>query len=359
MKDRIAVISESLLRLEPIIVSTLLSPRAAEQFAAGSIGHGELKPYVAHIRKLSEEYVSERRYAIPPIGRDEAAAAYALYFLPVNFAKLLYLMHELPASLSGKPLSILDFGCGPGTGALAAREFFGPSRELTLADHSPAMLAAAEKILKNSNPEASPPRLVIASDILREEGSFDLVIAANVLTELPEPQRTELAARLLKKVRLGGALMILEPALKTPTKEAMELRDQILEEEPGILPVFPCTRRDGCPMLREDPESWCHGTLRWESSRLVSQLDEVSGFNKHRLKYTAFIFQRGGELKRGLRILKEPQRKKYGHELTVCGPERYGDTVVRKSAPEEIRRAVSRADQFELLDADGASFESA
>jgi hypothetical protein len=113
-------------------------------------------------------------------------------------------------------------------------------------------------------------------------------------------------------------------------------------------------------MLVADTQSWCHGTLRWQAPRLVMQLDALTGFNKHRVKFCAFIFQRDGLLRQGLRILEPAQRKKFGVELSVCGADCYGRKVVAKrGVTMELLTQLRRADQFEVLPLTKEIFERA
>lgn len=339
--------STALEQAEQLIVTRLLSARAARQFAEGNISVSELEPYANYIREISGGYLSERVKALPPFSSLEQATAYALYFMPINFAKVFYLLSEIPPTQLDSGLSVLDYGCGPGTASLAVRAYFGASTDLTLVDHSAVMLQTAKRILDEPN---SPQTFILSSEFERSDRRYDLIIAANVLTELPFEKRGPTVQMLTKRLMPNGALMLVEPAMQTLARETQRLRDQIISLDPSMVPIFPCTRMDPCPMLKASSDDWCHGTLRWEGSRLVRQLDELSGFNKHRLKYSAFIFQRNGCLKTGLRLLQEPERKKFGFSVNVCGANCYGERIYKKKELSEALRAeLSRAQQFELL----------
>lgn len=356
--ERIATLSPALERLEVRVVGSVLSARAAIQFSQGAISAAELAPVAHALKALSQDYVSERVTPLAPLFALDMAKAYALYFMPVNFAKVLYLLDELPEDFKRRPIAVLDYGCGPGTASLAFQEWSSqPPTSLTLVDHSPAMLEQAQALVRA---EGHAVDFQSTAQFTADSRRFDLILLANVLTELPSPARAQLLAQLCSRLTATGTILILEPALQRVTREMQALRDTIVREQEDMVPLFPCTRRDSCPMLLEDEESWCHGTLRWQPSRLVTQLDQLTGFNKHRLKYTAFIFQRGAKLRSGLRILEAAERKKFGLAITVCGESCYGAQIVSKrNSPEEVRLQLTRADQFELLPLDKGIFARA
>ncbi len=347
-QERMLSISAALEQAEQLIVGRLLSIKASQQFAEGNISASELEPYADYIREISSGYLSERAKALPPFSSLEQATAYALYFMPINFAKVFYLLNEIPPTQSDSIVRVLDYGCGPGTASLAVRAYFGASTDLTLVDHSAVMLQTAKRILDEPD---SRQVFLLPSEFERLDQSYDLIIAANVLTELPFEKRAQMVQMLGKRLTSSGALLLVEPAMLTVAREAQQLRDLIISLDPSMIPIFPCTRMDPCPMLRASADDWCHGTLRWDGSRLVRQLDALSGFNKHRLKYSAFIFKRGGVLKKGLRLLREPERKKFGFSVSVCGANCYGEKIYKKKElTEALKIELSRAQQYELLD---------
>jgi 2-polyprenyl-3-methyl-5-hydroxy-6-metoxy-1,4-benzoquinol methylase len=357
LHDRTEAVSKALEHLEAQLVGTLLSPKAATQFAQGAIAAAELTPVAERIKALSHAYVSEHSGQLPAVTDREAAKAYALYFLPINFAKVLYLLDELPADFKTRPLEVLDFGCGPGTASLAVQSWHRGAVSLTLVDHASAMLDVARSILA---PQGAAARFLGVEQFRDDTKRYDLIVLANVLTELASEQCATLLDELLQKLTPNGVVLILEPALQGITRRMQALRDTALDRHQELTPLFPCTRRDPCPMLVADTQSWCHGTLRWQAPRLVMQLDALTGFNKHRVKFCAFIFQRDGLLRQGLRILEPAQRKKFGVELSVCGADCYGRKVVAKrGVTMELLTQLRRADQFEVLPLTKEIFERA
>ena len=108
--------TQCLSELETILAQTFLSEQALIQFQRGAIARKELDPICKELMKLSQSYVTGR-----PEGVDtRAARAYALYYAPINFYKMLHLLPHTAIEPQGQGLKILDFGCGPATASLAA-----------------------------------------------------------------------------------------------------------------------------------------------------------------------------------------------------------------------------------------------
>lgn len=334
-------------QIEQRVASRLLPCELAAQFEQGKISKHGLADWAKRIQRLSDDYV---RGTPAPIRSQEDAKAYASYYLPINLFKILRLLDEIPADFHSRQLRILDYGCGPGTGAIAALQTFPAISELHLVDASPCMLEVARSLLPACGECCSGT--VTFTDPHTLQGSYDLIIAANVFNELGPQAQTELCTRLTNALSPGGAILFLEPALHSQTRRLLELRDYALRETPQLKPIFPCTRSDACPMLRKSATDWCHGTLSWETPPLVHQLDEILGFNKHRLKYAALILQLGAVLRNGLRIIGTVQKAKGVSKALACGHEFYGDLMLRKRDRTEQNRKFEHADWYDLVDID-------
>lgn len=102
-------------------------------------------------------------------------------------------------------------------------------------------------------------------------------------------------------------------------------------------------------MLRESETDWCHGTLEWSRPRLIQQFDDALEFNKHRLKYSAFIFQKEGELRTGYRVIEAGKRDRKGIQATLCGEKFYGPVLLRPKTRSSENRALERSAVFDRL----------
>jgi hypothetical protein len=179
--------------------------------------------------------------------------------------------------------------------------------------------------------------------------TYDLVIAANVVAELDTTEGERTVRSLAEKTAPGGYLVIIEPGQQLHTRRLMHLRNALLGSMTEFAPLLPCLRRDPCPMLAYSETDWCHGTIEWRQPRLNAHLDDLLSFNKHRIKYSAFIFQRDGVTPSGIRVLTPPQKTRVGIETLVCGEQMYGVVRIRKGCRSEKNRALEKASVFDRL----------
>jgi ribosomal protein RSM22 (predicted rRNA methylase) len=337
--------------LTTYLVKHLLCREAEIQYAAGNIAREFLDPSIKTLRKISERYTEHTvgKLLTQPINTEQEAVAYALYYLPVNFAKISRLLSycSLP-----KDYSVLDYGSGPGTGSLAALfHSIRPSRIVCI-DHSSQMRKVAQRLVspqESVHPVLTTEYYSKLPEIPHKE-SFDLIIAANVLAELSVEEGTGLIESLLKKIPPKGYLLLIEPGQCAHTRRLMTIRDTICSERSGIVPIFPCCRKDICPMLRKSDSDWCHGTIQWERPRLIQQFDDVLEFNKHRLSYSAFIFQREGSLPTGYRVIERGRRDRKGIQATLCGENFYGPVLLKPKTRSKENRALERSEVFDRLE---------
>lgn len=333
--------------IERLLADTLLSPKGADQYERGKVAQAELRIFAERIAEFSASYVACQS---PAIRSEDDAAAYALYYLPINLVKVLHLLQRCPADIKTRPLRVLDFGCGPGTASLALLESFPLPTTLTLVDRSPAMLTMSSKLL-NAWSLMKNIALVPFSAVLTLETSqeYDLILACNVLNELSNLEQERLCDKLLSQLSSNGVLLLLEPALQSSTRQLMQLRDTLLLKHRNLVPLFPCTHRDACPMLRESGEDWCHGTLQWTAPPLVNQFDSILGFNKHRIKYASLILQRDGHIPEGMRVIGESSKGRAGTEALLCGAEHYGVVRLPKRVRSEANRSFDRLSSYQRV----------
>lgn len=184
-----------------------------------------------------------------------------------------------------------------------------------------------------------------------EASAYDLIICANSLNEI-ERNSEATVLKLLERLTERGTILILEPGLRETTRRLMRVRDLVRGK--GLSIIFPCTRQDPCPMLRASESDWCHGTLlgtagSLRGSALVPLVDELTGFNKHRLKYSVVICSKLPITLDGIRVLRTPEKSKRGLVVPVCGPGIFGDLVLPKRARNDNNRALDRAGWYERI----------
>lgn len=329
--------------IERHLVEQLLSPAASTQHSSGDVSHAELRPFVSEISRISRSYTGHEvgETLAQPVGSLLAAEAYALYYLPINAAKV---AHLAPLVQSPKRcLKVLDFGSGPGTAPLALLATIPNNLEVVCVERSAPMRAVAERLLKSWKGSTSLSSLTLTPSLPQDGELFDIIIAANSLAELGQKDADVLLKRLLALLGPQGFLIMLEPGQPKHTRRLMEIRDTLIED---LTPLFPCTRSTLCPMLASSETDWCHGSLTWSQPPLSRQLDSLLGFNKHRIKYSAFVFQRGAELKPGVRVIVPAERTRRGIEITVCGEDFYGPVRIKKGQRSDDTRALEKSAVF-------------
>jgi len=266
------------------------------------------------LQELSDAFTGSRPDTFAPyLDRPEALTAYALFFAPQTCARtanalkdLLFRLPRRPAN--GRPVRILDLGCGLGSAALAAsdvvEDLVGAQAEITLVDHAANALAAARDLL--------PGAQSIQTDLARfappEGKTFNLILSSFAFNEaFPDPARAEAALRALaaalvppsEDAPFPSAILLLEPVLHATTPRFLELRTRLAD-----LPLYaPCPHRRPCPMLATQ-DGLCHDIRAFKPTRSMVLLNrrlfrQISG-----VKYVPLAFGAPGG----------PEAEGFGHE---------------------------------------------
>lgn len=356
---RSPVIPETLMRT---VIGAVLGPDIAARPPQDAIPKHLLAPHAERIMRLSERFTGDAAERLPRYldesGMDDS---YALYYLFINAAKVATLLTIARAAgyLTTGPLRVAELGCGPGgglAGALAALE--GTPLTLTGVDHSESALALAGRIIGATGGAFSPMRFNLESAVPDLKRPQDIIIIANTLNELwrgrddTVEKRTRLVAGLAERhLAPGGVMLLLEPALIAPSRELIAVRDRLLASG-GWRILHPCTHHAPCPLAGQ-PDEWCHDLLSWETPPIVRQMDDIMGFNKHRLKFSSLVLTRGEPVPPADRwyVLTDPHEAKGMTDLTVCGaPGALRMILSRRSYSEANRpfRKLGKGDRFTL-----------
>lgn len=154
-----------------------------------------------------------------------------------------HLLKTLPQLEAGRPLRILDAGCGLGHMGL---KLHGQGHRLVLSDLSANMIGATKKLFDEEAPGADVQFVHAPVQKLspEEEGQFDLVLFHAVLEWVAEPR--EMLNHLLKLIKPGGHL-----SLMFYNRDALVYRNLIRGnwrkaesnslqgEEGGLTPYYP------------------------------------------------------------------------------------------------------------------------
>ena len=251
------------------------------------------------------------------------ATAYLSYFLPVNLSKVQVLLDELPNDssheTSDRPMTVLDLGCGPGTGSLALLDWLwhrspeqAKSVSVLAADASHASLQDAKRLWDAYCSEIGIPNAGLRSvegnlehplkgDLGKQivKGRpYDLIIIANCLNELfsaasdPPAERSAIVGQLLPFLAPHGTIMIVEPALRQTARALHQMRNHLLKQ--GLCTVYsPCLHEAACPAL-DHPDDWCHEERPWQTPPAIAALDQEVGFIKDALKFSYLLLRTDG-----------------------------------------------------------------
>lgn len=285
----------------------------------------EVRSLGAAVRELSFGLTRDRKLAGARYMEDpRLLGAYLLYFWPVSYMQARQVLGELPS----KQRLVLDLGAGPAPAAFAALD--AGATQATALDRSPRALELARRLAVEAgeglatgswNPETAG-RL--------PEGEVDLVIACHLVNELfkgsPSPieARAHLLRQALNKVRPGGNLVVIEPALRETSRDLLAVRDLLVAS--GLSVRAPCLFRGPCPALLKESD-WCHADRAWEPPRLVLELARAAGLHKESLKMSYLVVSPRGEdwqaphPGRLFRIVSEPLAGKGRRRYIGCGPE--------------------------------------
>lgn len=256
-----------------------------------------------------------------------------------------------------RPLRVIDLGAGLGAmtwGLVRALSASGASGrvEALFVDEDPEALACAERIARAARTMlgARAVELEITTrvlDLASLSRSFadrvepaDVVLLGQVLSEIdPSNSDTRVDDHLAlvrtiatTLVRMDGALVIVEPALRARTRHLHALRDRLLSTE--ALGVFaPCLHAQRCPALEHETE-WCHEDLAVDLPSWVVPLARAAGLRWQGLTFSYLVLRRDGRAlgpSRSLpgedtsppryrfRIISDPIVTKGKSELFVCG----------------------------------------
>jgi SAM-dependent methyltransferase len=288
--------------------------------ADGGLRPEERRDVVAGAERLSRGLTGDRSLAGARYFDDpQLLGAYLLLYWSRSYAQARAVLREVGADLG----DVLDVGSGPGPLALAALD--AGARSARAIDRSAAALAVARTLAESAGYRLATETWEPARSL--PAGPFDTILAGHVLNELfgaDVERRVSLVAELLARVRPGGCVVIIEPALRETSRALLELRDRLLTR--GVTVRAPCLYRGNCPALAR-PGDWCHAERPWSPPPLVEELAEEARLHRDALKMTYLVLQPPGAPwpqpppGRVFRIVSEPLPEKGKHRVVGCGPE--------------------------------------
>lgn len=168
----------------------------------------------SNAKKIHEQYMSREKGNKQHFIQGMAEVqGYLSLRVPATYAQiysaLLQLQERIPHL---NPTTLLDLGCGPGTGIWAAKTLWPSIAQATAIDREKYFLSCAQEILHDSKMDLSVSWKTL--DIKQwiettESVSYDLILVANVFNELSEIERERLMHQVSQ--RSSGVVVILEP----------------------------------------------------------------------------------------------------------------------------------------------------
>lgn len=292
------------------------------------------------VRALSAVY---NRLAGALRDQERALAARLRFFFLRDLPKIGGPLAELRAEDAlprGPVWRVLDLGAGLGATGLGVATFAAgvegvEAIELLAVERDPGTVSLLRALATRCGRGALegvavPVRLSTASlDLERAlpEGRYDLIVVGLTLNELfgrdPDPvgRRTAWLEEVGQRLAPGGSLIVLEPALREPTRSLMQVRDRLARGE-GTLRVFgPCTHGGVCPLLARERD-WCHALHDVALPAPLAEVARGAGLRWERLTYASLVL-RTDDLRRGpgaWRVVGGPLPSKGKTEWELCGP---------------------------------------
>ena len=226
------------------------------------------------VRRLSS-FLTVERHNLPRdyMARPEYLSAYLNYFLPWNVYRQGRLLQGLGLDLpeGGR---VLDLGAGPMTFLhalwLGCPGLHDRNINYTAVDRSEPALKMGRSLFAGLAGEAGQHWNLESSRLLSEKGRApaDLLVAANFINELAgegKPRKDEpfvespedlLLEKWEAQVRIDGAVLIIEPAMRNTARRVSKLRQVALRR--GWQVAAPCPHAGDCPMTGVGARPWCH-----------------------------------------------------------------------------------------------------
>jgi ribosomal protein RSM22 (predicted rRNA methylase) len=292
---------------------------------------------LAAIEDRSRRYTSERLSLAKPTDPTADIASRALFFTVVDAPKVQIPLQELlqraQLNLHGEaPLRVVDLGAGCGAMSLGLLDFWAKHRasrplQLELVERDVAALRIAKTVLSASAQllglrcEISVSAMDLSEATLRR---YDLALAGTVFNELPVEQHLSVAQQMLRAVAPAGHAIIIEPALRTTSRDLHRLRDSLLSQGHARV-MAPCTKSDApCPALHKE-QDWCHEDRLTKLPPRTHELARITGLRDSGLKFSYLLLghvsttQLPATLVSEFRVMSSARSLKGQVQVAVCG----------------------------------------
>jgi ribosomal protein RSM22 (predicted rRNA methylase) len=295
----------------------------------------------AAVRRVSLAYRREEG-SLSELMRDhEAIDARLAFFLPRDLPKLVLPLRELAAAgaLPRAPqLRVLDLGAGLGTSGLGAAAFLLGSEHaervhVDAIDVDIEALAVAQRLGRELSSvhgfalELETAVRPLEQVVVERAGApFDLIVLGLVLNELEGHDGAAALTALCQRLSPGGALIVLEPALRETSRALQRTRDVLVSAQRAPYVFAPCLHARPCPLLERERD-WCHERIQLALPKEAAELARAAGLRDEDLTFSYLTLRNTpgslADLRSSpaalYRVVGGPLITKGKRELLVCG----------------------------------------
>jgi len=347
---------------------TVLAERLRARGLSQAAAAGQL---AAAVRRVSLAYRREEG-SLAELMRDrEAIDARLAFFLPRDLQKLVLPLRELAATGAlprADELRVLDLGAGLGTSSLGAAAFLLGSEHaqrvhveaidvdadaLAVAVAVGRELTAAHGFALELHTAARALEHVIGE---RTNARYDLIVLGLVLNEIEGQEGAAVLATVCQRLAPGGALIVLEPALRETSRALQRTRDALASAGHAPYVFAPCLHARPCPLLERERD-WCHERIQLALPKDAAELARAAGLRDEDLTFSYLTLRNEpgslAELRTSdaalYRVVGGPLVTKGKRELLVCGSDhaRVLRRLDRKAS--EANRALDHARRGSVL----------
>ena len=144
---------------------------------------------------------------------------------------------------------------------------------------------------KNNTANTTNTNTALSTRLLPHH-QHDIVLASNMISELPKDKSRDATIELLWRLTApGGVLIIVERGNRWGSSVAARARQLILELDPKVAQIVaPCTHSQSCPMIEKSKKqkSWCHFAHRTGDEDIRKIVGNRSP--QHRPSYDKFSY---------------------------------------------------------------------
>jgi len=234
-----------------------------------------------------------------------ALAAYGLFFFPRAFVRTRFVLRECRAR-RGTPESrdvfrVVDLGAGTGAAGLAClhelSEWMPNTRlQLEMIDRAYEGINLSRTIFSAGQslwPNAQISTVNADAQTYQPHPGADLIICSFAINEWMEQQTDQSleawVAKIMKSLKPGGWLILLEPSLRFAVERMERLRDKVAENSIARI-IAPCPHHAPCPMLAEK-RGWCHEVREWKVPESLRWINRMLQRDVHLLKFSMLALE--------------------------------------------------------------------